>query len=188
MTMLRALALSLLILAANAATAQASPQTPEDRAFARLLRSIDVIPASRGALERMFKDAHQRLMRAAKDDALGTYERVRAITLLSFFVEPETRVTLEALATRGDQHVRRWSIYTVGRTFGSPGDAALVRLVETVTADPQPEVSHHAVRTLRWIDHAAAGALLERLVGSERKAIARLARLTARKRAKRLAR
>lgn len=159
-----------------------------DEKFEALLNAIDIVPPSRAALDRLFKDAQARLIRAAKNDKRTTYTRLRAITFLSFYPDLTTRGVLDGLTGHTDIHVRRYAYYTAGRAFGSPGDAALVKLMAKGVADTEVDVRTHALRALRWIDHVDAGTLLARLVSGKDAALARLAVVTTRKRNQRLGR
>lgn len=147
--------------------------------FELLLETIDVVPNSREAFEASFPDAQKRLDAAARDILRSTWQRVRAVTMLSYFPDASTRATLEALAVApaanlsavekaraisADKEVRRQALYTLGRAFGPTGDTSLVRFIEArIAAEPTVEVREHALRSLRWVDHDEARAALVRL-------------------------
>jgi len=183
------------VLGVSTATAKTSANTSatsaktsdRDAAFERVLKGIDTLP-TRAQMDRAFPDAHDRLLRAAANDKRDTYTRIRAISFLSMYPEAATRSALETLSGHQDLHVRRYGVYTLARTFGVPGDAELVAVVEKATADKVEDVRTHAVRALRWVNHAAAGTLLDRLAKSSDSKLAELAKLTARKRLARLPR
>jgi len=174
-------------------TVLAAPTTPEpvrvtvpnDR-FEAMLRSIDTVPPDRATLERAFPDAWLRLDAIARDAQRDQWSRLRAVSLLSFFVEARTRTTLEAVASDGDKEIRRQAVYTLGRGFGGNADAALVRFIEARFADPDVTVSEHAVRALRWIDHPDAKLALERVAEKGPPKLRDLARTTADKRTLRM--
>ncbi|PIE18183.1 MAG: hypothetical protein CSA66_05015 [Proteobacteria bacterium] len=180
-----ALAVALPLLASSA---QAAPPAQDlDGRFEAMLRQIDVVP-SRYELESVWPDARARLLAAARDDARDQFTRSRALTMLSHYPEPAVRTALVALAAHPDFRVRRVAIYTAARTFGVPGDATLVALVEgAAREDVAPAVRDHAIRGLRWIDHAEAGRALDRIARDGRDArAAKLARRILDRRAARL--
>ncbi len=183
----RTLLFALLItLVAVPSIASAGQPDDADARFEALLKHIDVVP-DRAGLERVWPDARERLMRAATEDARDQYTRSRALSMLSYFPEPAVRSTLVSLTAHPDVEVRRLAVYTAARTFGVPGDRALVALVEDAASDVAPRVREHAVRGLRWIDHPAAAAALERLERSHRgERLSDLARRTLDRRARRL--
>lgn len=155
-----ALALALALAGASWALADAPLQRD---GFQMLLESIDEVPPSREALEARWPDAKQRLLAVAMDDTRQGWSRLRALSFLSFFPDADTRAALEALATHPTAEVRRLAVYTAGRAFGQPGDAALVRLIEAAATDPVADVRDHAIRALRWVNHSAALMALERI-------------------------
>ncbi len=179
MKMLKNIAFVMTLASASPAFAQAAP-TP-DR-FETLLRSIDVVPPDRVALEAAFPDAWTRLDAVARDAKRDQWSRLRAVSLLSYFPEARTRTTLEVVAGDTDKEVRRQAIYTLGRGFGASADLALVRFIETKAADPEVDVAEHAVRSLRWVDHPEAKLALERLKKKGPNQVRELARTTIEKR------
>ncbi|MFT7583181.1 MAG: HEAT repeat protein, partial [Myxococcota bacterium] len=164
------------------------PQTGDER-FEGLLRAIDTVP-TRAQLDHGWPDAKNRLLTAAKNDKRDDYTRLRALTMLSFYPDaPMVRAGLEALSSHPSVEVRRLAVYTMARTFGQPGDKALVAFVEAATKDPEPQVAEHAVRGLRWIDAPAAHEALSRLIQQGRtKTLKTLAARTSKRRIRRLAR
>lgn len=184
-TRLFGLALAFVATVANSAVANPGAPTGPDR-FDAMLRQIDVVPPDRAALEAAFPDAWQRLDAAARDGGRDTWSRLRAVSLLSFFPEPRTRATLEALSADADKEVRRQAIYTLGRGFGPTADLALVRFIEAHAADRDAAVAEHAVRSLRWVDHPEAALALTRLADKGPATLRALAKTTLDKRAARL--
>lgn len=180
--------------------AERSQHTVEER-FELLLQTIDVVPESREAFEAAFPGARERLDAAARDTRRTTWQRVRALTMLSYFPEVATRQTLELLATppsdklsqaeraralSADVEVRRQALYTLGRAFGPAADAALVRFIESrISSDPSREVREHGLRSLRWVDDGEARAALSRL--ATHKELGKLAAEVQKKRDTRLA-
>lgn len=156
------LAFGLLLIGASPPVAGASTGKRAADRFERMLSAIDIVP-SRSALDRQWPDAHKRLIQAATNDKRRGYTRNRAISLLSFFPAAGTRKTLRALCSHAAPEVRRIAVYTLGRTFGVPGTAALVKRIATATRDPQSDVRVFAVRALRWVRHPSAQRLLEAL-------------------------
>lgn len=164
-------------LAASSATLVA-----QERSFTDVLHAIDTVP-TREALETAYPDARQRLMKACEDTSLRIYARHRAITLLSLYPTPQTRTFLEGLAvTAPDPEIRKMAVYTLGRAFGSPGDAALVAFIERATQDEAPVVREWAVRSLRWIAHPAAESLLHELARVQHPTLQAIAKRALRKR------
>lgn len=180
--------------------AERSQHTVEER-FELLLQTIDVVPESREAFEAAFPGARERLDAAARDTRRTTWQRVRALTMLSYFPDAATRQTLELLSTppsdklsqaeraralSADVEVRRQALYTLGRAFGPTADAALVRFIESrISTDPSHEVREHGLRSLRWVDDGEARAALSRL--ATHKELGKLAAETQKKRDVRLA-
>lgn len=162
-------------------TASAPAPSVEDR-FDAMLRSIDIVPPDRAAFEAAFPDAWRRLDAVARDGKRDQWSRIRAVSLLSYFVEARTRATLEALSIDGDKEVRRQAIYTLGRGFGATADLALVRFIEARTADPDTDVAEHALRSLRWVDHPEAKVVLTRVAEKGPLTLRELARTTGAKR------
>lgn len=194
MKSLRLFALVGTSLCALAGSAVAAPPThpetptapvPGDR-FEAMLRSIDIVPPDRASLEGAFPDAWQRLDAVARDAKRDQWSRIRAVSLLSYFVEARTRATLEAVSTDGDKEVRRQAIYTLGRGFGAAADLALVRFIEARTTDADVDVAEHALRSLRWVDHPEAKVVLERVAQKGPAKLRDLARVTSDKRELRL--
>ena len=183
------------------------PDGPQDRerivaaGFELLLDTIDVVPESREAFEAAYPGARERLIAAARDHQRTTWQRVRAISMLSYFPDAATRQTLETLATSpdtklplderlrhpsADTEVRRQALYTLGRAFGPTADAGLVRFIEArISADEKQEVREHGLRSLRWVDHEETRAALTRLAGKG--GLEALAKETQLRRDKRLA-
>lgn len=178
----------LMVAASAGADDHTSAAQADADGFEMLLRSIDELPPSRGALEARWPDAKARLLAAAQDDSRDSWTRLRAMSFLSFFVDADVRVALLDLADHRAVEVRRLALYTVGRAFGRTGDAALVQRLEAAMKDPSDEVAAHAVRALRWVDHGEALFALERIRASGRSAeLRQLADVTITKRARRLA-
>ncbi len=145
--------------AAPVASAEESPD------FGAMLEGIDVVP-TRAQLEETWPDAQARMVLAATEGE--GWQRKRAISLLSLFPTPETRVVLQGLLANADAEVRRDAVYTLARAFGRPGDEALVaEVLRVARGDASEAVRQHAVRGLRWVDHAAAAQALLLLAESE---------------------
>lgn len=187
------IALSLPLGAVASAGAPAPRPAPTDAAptdadarFEGLLKAIDVL-ADRAGLDRAWPDARERLLRAAGEVDRDDWTRIRAVAFLSFYPDAGVREALLALADAPRVEVRRMALYTAARTFGAPGDPALVAAVERALGDDAISVREHAVRSLRWIDHPAAGRALARVEAGERPELRELARLTTTRRAQRLA-
>jgi HEAT repeat protein len=173
-------------LAARHAAADSSVAAQDD--FEVLLNAIDQVPDSADGLVKRWPDARERLMAAAQDDARRGWTRLRAISLLSFFPDEGVRLTLDRLGNHSDAEVRRAGLYTLGRTYGVPGDAALVARLRVGIADPNPEVQAHCVRALRWVNHIDALTALEELAKTHANpALRTLAERTLAKRAQRIA-
>lgn len=178
----------------------AAERSVEER-FELLLETIDVVPESREAFETAFPGARERLDAAARDTRRSTWQRVRAVTMLSYFPDTATRQTLELLSTppsdklsqaeraralSADVEVRRQALYTLGRAFGPTADAGLVRFIEArIAAEPVLEVREHGLRSLRWVDGEEARAALSRL--ANHKELGKLAGEVQKKRNVRLA-
>jgi len=161
------------ILVATAASSLVHAQTSADE-FRGVLSAIDTVPTREGLLAR-WPDARDRMIAAARDNALDGYRRQRAITLLSLFPEDRVRDVLLTLSTDTDGSVRRYSIYTLGRTFGPMGDAQAERRVIEATTDRDGRVRLMAVRALRWARGSAAARTLRTLADSEDQSLARAA-------------
>lgn len=157
---------------------------PDDDAFDQLLSNIETVP-TRAQLDTRWSDAELRLINAAKDGSRGLYGRVRATSMLALYPTRKVRESLQLLANDGAPELRREGIYTLARTFGTPGDPALVERVRLATGDASGAVREQAVRSLRWVDHPAAEALLRELV-TKRGEAASIAKVTLQRRAKRL--
>lgn len=166
----------MLLLGGSTATAQGAGDFDT-----QVLKSIDTVP-DRAQLDAAWPDARQRLMRAAADDERGLYQRKRAVTLLSNYPDPQTRTFLQELAADEEPAVRKMAVYTAARTFGIPGDAALVAFVSEHLDDDSAEVREWAVRSLRWIAHDDARRLLERVLAGDREELKSIARRALRKR------
>lgn len=166
-----------------AVATSSSALVAQERSFTEVLAAIDTVP-TREALDAAYPDAVQRLMDASRDASLGIYARHRAITLLSLYPTQETRAFLETLSVEArDPEIRKMAVYTVGRAFGTPGDAALVAFVERATQDETPTVREWAVRSLRWIAHPAAESLLLKLARVDHPMLQAIAKRALRKRA-----
>ena len=184
---MKSLTMALVLSLATGGPALAAPADPADARFEAMLRVIDVVP-DRPALDRGWPDARARLLAAARDERREDWTRMRATSLLSHYADPAVRAALLELASSPRPEVRRTAIYTAARAFGAPGDAELVAAVEARLSDADGRVREHAVRALRWIDHAAAAALLDRLAaGSGRAELVPLARATQARRVARVA-
>lgn len=170
---------------APAALAAGAP-SDRDAAFERVLNGFETVP-TRVGLERAFPDARARLLAAATDASRRDgWPRQRAITLLNLYRDAGVRAALEGLSGDALPRVRRMAVYTLGRSFGQPGDAKLVETVKAAVADPEPDVRDLAVRALRWIQHPAARATLASLAKSHPDSgVRRLAKVTLERWAKR---
>lgn len=173
-------------LVATASQAGAAGPAPVDS----LLRSIDVVPASRAELERSLPDAQAQLIAAAKDATRDTYTRLRAIAFVSFYPDATTRAALVELAKAPAPDIRRAAVYSLGRTFGAIAGDPVARGIADLVADvaerdADAAVREHAVRALRWVDDPAAAARLER-IGKARPELAELVKTTLERRAKRV--
>lgn len=182
--------IAMLATLAIGAGAQAASPTP--LRIDPLLAAIDVVPTSRAELERQVPDAQRELTLVAEDGARGTWTRLRAIAFLSFYPDAATRGTLAGLMRATAPEIRRAAVYTLGRAFGPLALAEVGRGVADLVADvaerdADASVREHATRALRWIDEPAAAARLERIV-KVRPELADLAKVTAERRGKRLAR
>lgn len=151
-----------LMLTMNVAVAE---EKPGDDGFDTFLRAIDVV-APAAVLEARWSDARERLMAAAADEERDQYTRVRATSILGNFPEKEVRTFLIGLTKSEDVFVRREAYYTVGRAFGTPGDAELVALIKQGISDEDSRVQSHSIRVLRWIEHGDAETLLEEVAKS----------------------
>ncbi len=155
----------------------ALPAGADESALDRMLGNIEAVP-TRVQMDRALDNPSAQLRQAAADSNRSVYQRQRAITLLSAYPDASTRAFLEATAadTSLDVELRKLAMYTLGRAFGgNPTDAKLAATVGTYVADGDPKMAAWAVRTLRWISHPDAGAILEKVAaGSD--ANARLAR------------
>lgn len=155
---LRVLVISLLMLAASSAFAQAEPDFERD-----VLGAIDVVPTA-AWLDATFEDPQGKLIQAAHNSE--SYARRRAITLLSLYPNARTRDALQQLSTTGDADSRAFAVYTLGRMYGQAADDALVQLVVAQTASADAEVAKWATRALRWIASPAAVQQLETIAAS----------------------
>ena len=184
-----ALTLALTLSSDGGRAIAASPTPSPEALFESFLKAIDVVPASRADLEQAFPDARARLLAAAGEDARDEWTRTRAIAFLGFYPDAGVRAALVGLAEHRHPEVRKRAVYQLARSFGQPGDAALLALVDRATGDADSRVAEAAVRGLRWVDAAGAKASLERIAASDRapKAMRSLARFTLERRAKRLA-
>lgn len=113
-----------------------------------VLLPIDTIPTAQW-LDATFDDPQGQLIEAAKTST--SYERRRAITLLSLYPNARTRDALQSLVATGDSDTRSFAIYTLGRMYGPVADDALVKLVIEHTAVTDAEVAKWATRALRWL-------------------------------------
>lgn len=154
--------------AVGLAQAQAPDGAPLERSerFERALAAIDVVPDPR-RMRQAIPDVRERLEAAARQPDRPRYERKRAITLMSGYPDDRTRASLRELASHADPDIRRAALYTLARTFGQPGDAALVARVMEATRDPDEGARRWAVRALRWIEHPEAGRALRELMRAE---------------------
>ncbi|MEO1271675.1 MAG: HEAT repeat domain-containing protein, partial [Myxococcota bacterium] len=118
--------------------------------------AVDVVP-TRAQLDANWTHADQRLMQAATDPTRDIWRRARALSLLSFYPTDTTRAfLLRMMDLNVEPRLRQVATYTLGLTFGTPGDPELVAQMVTMTQDPDDKVRRRAVRTLRWIDHPNA--------------------------------
>lgn len=163
------------------------PAKVERDAFEAMLSTIDVVPPDRESLLATFPEAWERLDAAARDDARDDWTRLRAISMLSYFPEARTRMTLEAVARAKSPEIRRQAVYTLGRSFGETADATLVRFVASFARDPEPAVREHAIRSLRWVDAREAEVALGELGRTGSPSDRKLAAATLDKRKQRLA-
>ena len=126
----------------------------------------------------------QRLISAANEHARDNYTRSRAISFLSFFAEAKNvRPSLEQLITDKKARIRGISVYTLARTFGDPGDTALVDSIEASVKDSVRDVKTFAIRSLRWVRHPSAVKSLERIAKTApEKSLRTLANRTLKKR------
>lgn len=147
-----------------------------------VLRSIDTVP-TRAQLDSTFEDPAALLREAALDESHTTYERHRAISLLSFYPDEQTRSFLEGLATSENAEVARMAIYTLARTYGPVADAQLVQRVASHTKSDDAVVREWAVRGLRWMAHPDAAKALKRVAASSDEKLARIAERALSKRA-----
>ena len=166
------------LLSATAHASSADRDAVAERAsFETFLKSIDIVPSSREAFVERFPSARAWLLEASADEARDTWTRRRALTLLSFFRDGGVRSHLSSQSMSDSAQTREWALYTLAKTFGVPGDAELVDFViDRIAADPSSDVRLRGVRALRWIDHPAAGAELERLEASAVEPVRKLAR------------
>lgn len=163
----------------------AAPAAAQGTPFDQVLQAMDTVP-TRAQLDAAFPDAYERLLAASADASRDPYARERALSLLSAYPSPQTRKHLMGLAADADPGVRKLAVYTVGRTFGSPGDAGLVGWLLTFLQDADPRVRDHAVRALRWVDDPSADEALLVITQQGDADLASLARITRERRKRRL--
>ena len=154
-----------------------------DQAFEQMLRGIDTVP-TRQAMEKRWPNVVKRLVEAGNQSSRDNYTRSRAISFLSFFSDVESvRPSLEQLLNDKKARIRGIAVYTLARTFGDPGDNALVISIETSTNDSVRDVKTHAIRSLRWVRHPNAVQALKRLAKhAPEKSLRTLANRTLKKR------
>ena len=179
------LALSLVLLLAICPPVSAAGPGPDPR-FEAMLRAIELAP-DRATLDAAFKDARERLLYVARDDARDTWSRLRAITMVGLYPDADVRAALTGLARHKDPEIRRRALYVVGRAFGPKGDEALVKLLVEALRDPVQDVRPMALRGLGWIEHRAATKVIERVAAGKDAKLAHLARYVVKRRAERKA-
>ena len=147
---------------ASVAIAQDDSKAPSSQAsqkFDLLLKSIDTIP-TRAELDQNYVDA-QGLLIAGMNDANRTeYERQRALTLLSFYPNGQTRQAL-TLVFKNDPNdqLRKYALYTLARSFGETADRSLVELVGQGLQDESDDVRKFARLSVKYLKHPAAAQL-----------------------------
>lgn len=147
----------------SALLAMPAGANPSTDPFLQVLQGIDTIP-TRAQLESRWPDARERMLEAAGDDALPAYPRQRAIGMLALFPDAGVRVALERLASHDAELVRYEAVYILARTFGRPGDAALVKTVADALEDRSGKVRQGAIRGLGWVAHPSAENVLQSIV------------------------
>lgn len=154
---------SLFFAGAMLCAAQGFAQTAPD--FQRdVLRPIDTMPNA-AWLDANFEDPQGLLIEAATSTE-DSYERRRAITLLSLYPNARSRAALEKVAVDGDPKARELAVYALGRTYGQVADAKLVSFIAGV-ASGEGRTAQWAVRALRWVVHPDAISLLQKLGAEE---------------------
>ncbi len=127
-----------------------------------MLGAVDIVPTAE-ILARTVSDPREALIRTALQTRHSIWLRLRAISLLSFFVDMEVREVLEQLKDDPVPNIRGLALYSLGRTYGERADSRLFRSLSAGVLDAQHEVREYAVRALGWIRHPGAAPLLEQL-------------------------
>lgn len=171
--------LASLLLASSAAAQQPAP-------LDGILRAMDVVPTAE-QMSAVLPEPVSMLRDAALDTSRSTYERTRAVTLLSVYPGAESRLALNELLNAADEDVRRLALWTLARTFGDTQDPVLAAQIATFFADPSEAIREEAVRAMRWVDHADAAQYLIELRPTASADLVRIIDHTLERRADRLA-
>jgi len=142
---------------------------PRPASLEALLDAIDVVPPDAAALLSAFPDAERRLTAIAQDTRRSGWHRQRALSLLSFLPNERTRATVLALCeSSSDRDLAALATYTLGRAFGATLGTRELSLLERRAVGPDEALADYAVRALRWVDHADARRILDRVIAETR--------------------
>ena len=131
-------------------------------ALLQLLRGIDTVPTASDLAKASGGEPATALYRAALDGKLGLFERRRATSLLSAFPGPQTEAYLLVVSRGATERTLRWiAIFTYCRTFGASAPDRVRALAGSMLQSAEPLDREAAVRGLRFVKGAAAGALLD---------------------------
>ncbi|MEZ4462702.1 MAG: HEAT repeat domain-containing protein [bacterium] len=172
---------TLLVIALMAVAVPAVAQSADD--LARMdgaLKAIDTTP-TREALDAGFADPPAVLKAAVAQTERTTYERQRALTMLSMYPTDETLAFWRTLLNDNDVEIRGLAVYSAARTFGQTPTPALISFIETALQDRDPVVKKWALRGLRWVKAPRATELLGHYASQADPALAKVAKTALRR-------
>lgn len=109
-----------------------------------VLKAIDVVP-TRAQLDHNLKNAQERIIHAMNDTKRNEYERQRAITLLSLYPNQKTKdALLEGFRTFENPQLKKYTIYTLARTFGEASDDSIRQAIAQAKNDESLDVRKFA--------------------------------------------
>lgn len=151
-------------------------QTADDtHAMDGALRAVDAMP-TRAEFDAAFEDAPALLRAAALQTERTTYERQRAITMLSMYPTDENLEFLRSLLADQDPEIRGMAAYTAGRAYGTAPTQALIAVMELALQDHDTDVKKWALRGLRWVRAPRATQLLNHYASQADAALAGVAK------------
>lgn len=109
-----------------------------------VLKAIDVVP-TRAQLDKNIENAQERMIQAMNDTKRNDYERQRAITLLSLYPNQKTKdALLEGFRTFANPQLKKYTVYTLARTFGEASDDSIRQAVAQAKTDENIDVRKFA--------------------------------------------